>query len=81
MTIAWMTPWCNFSLKQGYEMRQYPSVKWACSEVTFEAEEGSLEPAAGESNEFDIIKMMQQMMSRKNWKNKPENQMFMKLFR
>merc|ERR1712007_80903 len=35
----------------------------------------------GDTNDFNLIKMVQEMMSGKGWKNKPENKMFMKLFR
>jgi hypothetical protein len=66
---------------QGYEMRQYPRVKWACTEVTYKAEEGDIQPTAGDQSQFDIVKMMQEMMSGRGWKKKPKNQMFIKLFR
>ena len=64
---------------QGYEMRQYPSVKWACTEATYKMEKE--DSASRETNDFNLIKMVQEMMSGKGWKNKPENKMFMKLFR
>merc|ERR1719260_370668 len=69
------------TLKQfnGYEMRQYPSVKWACTEVTYKMEQEAGD--AGDADQFNIIKAMTEMMSGSNWKNKPENKMFMKLFR
>merc|ERR1711994_1059802 len=54
-------PYTTLKQFDGYEMRQYPSVKWACTEATY--------------------KMEKEMMSVKGWKNKPENKMFMKLFR
>merc|ERR1711973_562558 len=54
-------PYTTLKQFDGYEMRQYPSVKWVCTEATY--------------------KMVQEMMSGKGWKNKPENKMFMKLFR
>jgi len=60
-------------------MRQYPSVKWVCTDVTYKMEkEDSL---SRDTNDFNLIKMVQEMMSGKAWKNKPENKMFMKLFR
>ena len=68
----------NFNL-QGYEMRQYPSVKWACTEATYKMEKE--ESGSRDTNDFNLIKMVQEMMSGKGWKNKPENKMFMKLFR
>merc|ERR1712055_178991 len=54
-------PYTTLKKFDGYEMRQYPSVKWVCTDVTY--------------------KMVKEMMSGKAWKNKPENKMFMKLFR
>ena len=62
-------------------MRQYPSVKWACTELTYEVEEGELEDAATSTNGFDMIKMVQEMMSSKNRRDRPQSKMFMKLFR
>ena len=32
-------------------------------------------------DEWNVIMMMQKMMSKKSWKNKPSSKMFMKLFR
>lgn len=62
---------------KNYEEREYPSVKWACTELTYTPEVDDSE----EGDSFNLIKMMQQMMSKKNWKNKPSSKMFMKLFR
>merc|ERR1712183_1207155 len=63
-----------------YEKRVYPSVKWACTEMTYErSEEDSKEEEEG--SEFNVIKMMQEMMSKKSWKDRPSSKMFMKLFR
>eukprot|EP00091_Calanus_sinicus_P021722 TRINITY_DN655_c1_g1_i3.p1 TRINITY_DN655_c1_g1~~TRINITY_DN655_c1_g1_i3.p1 ORF type:complete len:259 (-),score=99.82 TRINITY_DN655_c1_g1_i3:53-829(-) len=64
----------------GYEERRYPSVKWACTEATYDIEEDDEEEGDG-SDEWSIMKMMQRMTNKKSWKKKPENQMFMKLFR
>merc|ERR1711973_518279 len=64
-------------LKQfdGYEMRLYPSVKWACTELTYEREEEEDEAAA-------TLKALQEYSSSKrDRKNKPQYKMFMKLFR
>merc|ERR1712037_621116 len=63
----------------GYEMRQYPSVKWVCTDVTYKMEKE--DSVSRDTNDFNLIKMVQEMMSGKGWKNKPENKMFMKLFR
>jgi len=63
-----------------YEKRVYPSVKWACTEKTYErsGEDNSKEESG---SEWNMIKMMQEMMSKKSWKNRPDSKMFMKLFR
>merc|ERR1719278_1923998 len=72
-------PYTTLKTYNGYEMRQYPSVKWACTEVTYRMEKE--ESGTRDTNDFNLIKMVQEMMSGKGWKNKPENKMFMKLFR
>merc|ERR1712105_450500 len=72
-------PYTTLKKFDGYEMRQYPSVKWVCTDVTYKMEkEDSL---SRDTNDFNLIKMVQEMMSGKGWKDKPENKMFMKLFR
>ena len=74
----------NMSVPQDYEMRQYPSVKWACTEVTYEAEEGSMEATAtpaAPSSEVDLAQIMQDYTDRKSRRNTPQGKMFMKLFR
>merc|ERR1712192_347210 len=72
-------PYTTLKQFDGYEMRQYPSVKWVCTDATFKMEKD--ESDSRDTNDFNLIKMMQEMMSGKGWKNKPENKMFMKLFR
>ena len=61
-------------------MRQYPSVKWACTELIYEAIEADLDDTATPSNGFDMIKKVQGMMSSKNTRDRPQSKMFMKLF-
>ena len=61
-------------------MRQYLSVKWACTELTYEAIEADLDDTATPSNGFDMIEMVQEMMSSKNRMDRPQSKMFMKLF-
>ena len=34
-----------------------------------------------EGSQWNVIKMMQEMMSKKSWKSRPSSKMFMKLFR
>merc|ERR1719468_276984 len=72
-------PYETLQKLDGYEERRYPSVKWACTEATYDVED---EDDEGEdSEEMSLVKMMQMMTNKKSWKKKPENQMFMKLFR
>ena len=67
-------------LFKDYEERVYPSVKWACTEMTYErSEEDNEEEETG--SEWNVIKMMQEMMNKKSWKTRPSSKMFMKLFR
>merc|ERR1712032_1735591 len=72
-------PYTTLKQFDGYEMRQYPCVKWACTDATYKMEKDVSE--SRDTNDFNLIKMVQEMMSGKGWKNKPENKMFMKLFR
>merc|ERR1712051_34194 len=73
------------TLKQfdGYEMRLYPSVKWACTELTYEREED--EEVAVEVEEDEAVASLKALQSwnsnKKDRKNRPQSQMFMKLFR
>merc|ERR1712111_283534 len=62
-------PYTTLKQFDGYEMRQYPSVKWACTEATYKMEKEDSE--SRDSNDFNLIKMVQEMMSGKGWKNKP----------
>jgi len=70
-------PYTTIKKFKNYEEREYPSVKWVCTELTYTPEVEDAE----EGDSFNVIKMMQKMMSKKNWKNKPSSKMFMKLFR
>jgi len=60
-----------------YEERVYPSVRWACTEMTYKRsnEENSEKEPVDESNVGEII---QKMMGNKD---KPSSKMFLKLFR
>merc|ERR1712037_548422 len=73
-------PYETIQKLNGYEERRYPSVKWACTEATYDIEEENEEDEEG-SEEWNLVKMMQMMTNKKSWKKKPQNQMFMKLFR
>merc|ERR1711910_60128 len=73
-------PYETLQKLDGYEERRYPSVKWACTEATYDVEDDD-EETGDDSEEMSLVKMMQMMTNKKSWKKKPENQMFMKLFR
>jgi len=62
---------------EGYEERLYPSMKFACSELTYpmEAEEKK------EGGEWGLLDMIKKMTSGKSWKKDPSSKIFMKLFR
>ena len=64
-------------------MRQYPSVKWACTELTYEREEDDEEEVEVEQDEaVATLKALQEYQSKKrDRKNRPQTKMFMKLFR
>merc|ERR1711974_490252 len=70
-------PYTTLKQFDGYEMRQYPSVKWACTELTYEREEDDEEEEA-----VATLKALQEYQSQKRKrKNSPQRQMFFKLFR
>merc|ERR1719238_940621 len=73
-------PYETLQKLDGYEERRYPSVKWACTEATYDVEDDD-EETGDDSEEWNLVKMMQMMTNKKSWKKKPQNQMFMKLFR
>ena len=64
-------------------MRLYPSVKWACTELTYEREEVEAEVVNVEEDEAAAtLKALQEYSnSKRDRKNKPQYKMFMKLFR
>jgi len=65
-----------------YEIREYPSVKWACTEMTYPKEDNEDEAGEAEAQgELGILKALQKMMSGAGWKKRPSSKMFMKLFR
>ena len=67
---------------QGYEMRQYPSVKWACTELTYEREDAEEEVEVETDEAVATLKALQEYQSKKkDRKNRPQTKMFMKLFR
>ena len=60
---------------EGYEERRYPSVNFACTELTYEM------PEDKDDGEWTLEKVMEWMSTSKSRKGKPENKMFLKLFR
>merc|ERR1711936_903714 len=72
-------PYTTLKQFDGYEMRLYPSVKWACTELTYEREEAEAE-VEGVNVEDDeaaaTIKALQEYSSSKrDRKNKPQYKM------
>ena len=63
-------------------MRLYPSVKWACTELTYEREEEEEEVEVEGDEAVATLKALQEWSTKKrDRKNKPQTKMFMKLFR
>ena len=60
---------------QGYEERSYPSVNYACTEMTYDA------PDDEDSEEWGLERAIKWMTNKKSWKDRPQSKMFMKLFR
>merc|ERR1711997_39089 len=59
----------------GYEERKYPSVMYACTEMTYDT------PDDEEGEEWSLERVMKWMTNKKSWKDRPQSKMFMKLFR
>ena len=60
---------------QGYEERRYPSVMYACTEMTYDA------PDDEDSEEWGLERAIKWMTNKKSWKDRPQSKMFMRLFR
>merc|ERR1712051_384508 len=60
-------PYTTLKQFDGYEMRQYPSVKWACTELTYEYErEDAEEEVEVETDEaVATLKALQEYQSKK----------------
>ena len=63
---------------QGYEERKYPSVMYACTEMTYDTPE---EEDSIDSKDWTPKEVLKWMSNKKSWKKKPQSEMFMKLFR
>jgi len=70
-------PYTTVQKFDDYEEREYPAVTWACTEETYTMVEEDEE----DKSEWDLVRMMKEMTSKKNWKNRPSSKMFMRLFR
>jgi len=68
-------PYTTLNKFNGYEEREYPSLKWVCTEETYTMVEEE------DSSDWGFVKMMKEMMSKIGKKKRPSNGMFMKLFR
>ena len=60
---------------QGYEERSYPSVNYACTEMTYDS------PDDEDSEEWGLERAIKWMTNKKSWKDRPQSKMFMRLFR
>merc|ERR1719190_246385 len=59
----------------GYEERKYPSVMYACTEMTYDA------PDDEDTEEWGLERAIKWMTNKKSWKDRPQSKMFMRLFR
>merc|ERR1712215_202308 len=67
---------------EDFEERLYPSVVWACTEMTYErTDENDDDNDESGSGVWSVFNKMMEMMKKKNWKEKPSSTMFMKLFK
>merc|ERR1719233_2717739 len=73
-------PYTVIQKYEDFEERLYPSVKWACTEMTYErSDENDDNDESG--SVWSVFNKMMEMMKKKNWKGKPSSTMFMKLFK
>merc|ERR1712088_229891 len=54
----------------GYEERRYPSVMYACTEMTYDA------PDDEDSEEWGLERAIKWMTNKKSWKDRPQSKMF-----
>merc|ERR1712018_519996 len=67
-------PYTVLTKYNGYEERSYPSVNYACTEMTYDA------PDDEDSEEWGLERAIKWMTNKKSWKDRPQSKMFMKLF-
>merc|ERR1712127_1114304 len=65
-------PYTTLKKFDGYEMRQYPSVKWVCTELTYPLEEETAVISTEPQSELDILKSVQERWNDKDRKKKPQ---------
>merc|ERR1712168_791782 len=58
-------PYETLQKLDGYEERRYPSVKWACTEATYDVEDED-EGTGDDSEEMSLVKMLQWMTDKKS---------------
>jgi len=68
-------PYTVLAKYNGYEERNYPSVNYACTEMTYDA------PDDEDSEEWGLERAIKWMTNKKSWKDRPQSKMFMRLFR
>merc|ERR1712142_187932 len=67
-------PYETIQKLDGYEERRYPSVKWACTEATYDVEDAA-EEKGNDSEEWSLVKMKKQMcfyLTKEAQKNPPQ---------
>ena len=81
--ILWDILHAKTLILKGYEERRYPSVNQACTVEKYKMpeQEEVVEEEDSDEEEWTAEKVMEWMQSSKKNKKKPENEMFMKLFK
>merc|ERR1711884_261065 len=64
-------PYTVLAKYNGYEERSYPSVNYACTEMTYDA------PDDEDSEEWGLERAIKWMTNKKSWKDRPQSKMFM----
>merc|ERR1712192_4277 len=68
-------PYTTLKQFDGYEMRQYPSVKWVCTEATFKMDKDDEE--SRDTNDFNQIKMFMKLFRYISGVNKEQEEVEM----
>jgi len=64
-----------------FEIREYPSVKWVCTNMTYKMDLTKTDELNDSESEFGVLTAVRKMMSGSSWKKRPSSGMFMRLFR